>query len=184
MTSSIHELYRELGADLGLDVPDIASYHSGPFSTAVVLSDPGGKFTAGSGAQTTQEIGVENPDPTAAFLKNACLEAGLDIHEYLPLNALAGFDLRPNNKNLRLCAKLNSQIIRVSGVRVVILGGALARRSLDFLDIDRSVAVVEMPHPSRRGRANASRNGQQGSTMVKAAFVQAKRIVSNSGANK
>lgn len=173
MKSSIHSMYYELGTALGMTMPKIAEYHCGPFSVAVILADPGGVHTANSGAQKTLEIGLKNPDPTARFLRKVVSEVGFGLDAYLPLNALAGYDLRPNKKNLAVSAQLNSEILKRSGVRTVILGGGLARSTRDLLSLPEGVSIVEMPHPSARGRGQATIKGFDGSQLVRNAFENA-----------
>ncbi len=175
MSESLHRHYVKRGTSLGMEVPAIAEYHSGPFGIACILADPGGTFTAGSGAQKTFQIGLRNPDPTARFLLTMIKQTGFALSAYLPLNALAGFNMRPNKTNLRKSAELNSEMISKSGVQSVVLGGALARQSRHFLNLNDDVAVFEMPHPSARGRGMARRQGFDGALQIQEAFEQAKR---------
>lgn len=186
----LSDLYVSLGEAEGWFMPRIAPYHQGPFRVVLILADPGGEFTAGSGAERSREIGFRNDDPTARFVADAAKRAGLAEAEILPLNALAGYGLKPNDRNLRISAGINSEICALTHARVAILGGKLAKNSRSYLSLGPDWNVLEMPHPSARGRGRCTSQGLDGSDLVRRTFAEAARfsaprvaheVVSNGG---
>ncbi|MGB7241844.1 MAG: hypothetical protein WBC93_07145 [Sulfitobacter sp.] len=174
MSASLHSYYVDRGTALGMTMPHIAKYHSGPFRIAVILADPGGKFTAGSGAEKTSEIGLRNPDPTAGFLLRTIQDVGIELSEYLPLNALAGYNLRNLKKNREVSAGLNSDMIQKAGVKAVILGGVIAQSAKRYLNLPHNFPVFQMPHPSARGRGMATRQSIDAAKLIRTAFENAR----------
>jgi hypothetical protein len=141
--------YQRLGHEAGYEqMPRLAPYHSGPYSVAWILQDPGSPHTSGSGAQKSGEIGVYNRDETARFCMRALTEAGFNIAECLPLNALPGYGLKPTVAELKRGALFNEGILRLAGVRVVILAGGPAQRVPPMGDW----TIIRAPHPSAQNR--------------------------------
>lgn len=143
------EQYFELGKSWGYNMPRIAPYHSGPFRFALILQDPGSSHLSGAGSQTTGEIGVYNPDPTACFVRETITAAGFDIAEMLPLNALPGYDLRATVAELRKGAAFNAHFLRLARIPIIVLGGRIAQR----IPPVGPWRIVTAPHPSRRNRS-------------------------------
>ena len=175
MNESIQELYVQLGEAEGWSMPRIARYHTGPFKVSLLLQDPGSSFTAGSGAQRSGEIGVRNNDATARYVANALEQAGFEESEFLPLNALAGYDLRPRVDPIRRTAQINGRILEQSGVRTVIFGGRTAQRSRKYLHLSDTVEAIDIPHPSARGRGMATRRGLDADQIIRNAFRLARQ---------
>jgi hypothetical protein len=141
----------------GRRFPRIASYHSGPYRIAVILSDPG-RPGVSSGAVTTNEIGVLNyratPSDQTARMCHAAVEfAGLQLSDYLPMNAVPWYDGTQTLADLREGAMMNARSIRDHGIDRVLLLGTTAQRSREFLEpqLPANVRFALLPHPGTRG---------------------------------
>jgi hypothetical protein len=137
--------------------PRIASYHSGPYRIAAILSDPG-RPDAGRGAVTTNEIGVLNyrakpSDQTARMCHAAVEHAGLQLSDYLPMNAVPWYDGTQTLNDVREGAMMNAQSIRDHGIDRVLLLGATAQRSRTFLEsqLPDNIRFALLAHPGTRG---------------------------------
>lgn len=143
--------YRRNCEALGWRMPNIGQAHSGPFLLAVILQDPAGEHTAGSGVLVTNEVSFTNDDPTAAVLRRSASASGLPIANILPLNALPAYHMRPTIANKRLGAAANEALVDQLGITHILCCGA---HSLDAYhrfwrkDGRRMIATA---HPSRRG---------------------------------
>lgn len=136
--------------------PRIAPYHSGPYSVAAILQDPGSIHGNGCGAVATGEVGVLNDDPTARLCRKALDRNGIPLSAYLPLNAVPWYD-SPGSIGRELLeegAAHNRQLIIGHGVGLVLLCGAIARRSERFLRLPTSITVRHLPHPGNLGLLN------------------------------
>ena len=143
--------------------PSIARYHSGPFLIAAILQDPGTIHGNQSGATRTRELGVLNPDPTAALCRLALETNGIPLSAYLPLNAIPWFDAPAHRSNdmLREGAAHNRNLILRHEVELVLLLGGLAHRSAQFLNLPADITVRHLPHPGRLGLIHYRQNGQR-----------------------
>lgn len=143
--------------------PDIAPYHCGPSLLAAILQDPGTLHGAKSGAYTTREVGVHNPDPTAKLVKRALEFNGIPLSAYLPLNAIPWYDAPKHRSSalLREGAAYNRALILSNAIKFVLLFGKDAHRSAEFLNLPADIAIRKLPHPGRLGLINFQENGQR-----------------------
>ena len=147
-------------------LPTIASYHSGPYSLAAVLRDPG-RVGRGCGAVTTREIGVLNyqrhpTDQTARNCHAALLHAGLPLSAYLPMNAVPWFDGKADAASLREGAAMNAEAIIEHRIKRVLLMGKEAQRSRRYLEpiLPEFVCLFDLPHPGVLGLSAMKRRDQ------------------------
>lgn len=168
------EWYYESGTARGYDMPRIAPAHSGPYRLAIMLQDPGGPL-AGSGAQQSGEIGVTNNDATARFVRN-CLEVlGIPQNEIVLINSLPGYGLENSASERRRGASFNTEVIKKSGVRVILIAGAISRDVAKHIDFG-PVSVFHTHHPSTLGH-NRRGSGEIGKLEWRSALRQAWSIV-------
>ena len=141
--------------------PLIASYHCGPYLIAAILQDPGTLYGSKSGAYTTREVGVHNPDPTANLVKQALEANNIPLSAYLPLNAVPWYDAPKNRSKalLREGADYNRALILQHAVKLVLLLGKDAHRSADYLTLPAGIEIRKLPHPGRLGLINHMENG-------------------------
>ncbi len=142
-------------------LPAIAAYHCGPYLIAAILQDPGTIHGNQSGASRTREVGVLNPDPTAALVKQALEANAIPLSAYLPLNAVPWYDAPKHRSNalLREGADYNRTLILQHAVKLVLLLGKDAHRSADFLRLPPEIDLRKLPHPGRLGLINFVENG-------------------------
>ena len=143
--------------------PLVAHYHSGPYLIAAILQDPGTLHGSKSGAYTTREVGVHNPDPTANLVKQALEANSIPLSAYLPLNAVPWYDAPKHRSSalLREGAAYNRELILGHAVKLVLLLGKDAQRSAEFLNLPPDIEIRKLPHPGRLGLINFQENGRR-----------------------
>jgi len=135
----------------GWRMPNIGQAHSGPFLLAVMLQDPAGNYTAGSGVLVTNEVSFTNDDPTAAVLRRSAEAAGLPLANILPLNTLPAYNMRPTIANKRLGAAANEALVDQLGITHILCCGTHALDAYNRFWRKEGRTMINTAHPSRRG---------------------------------
>lgn len=142
----------------GLKMPRIGIGHAG--STGGIFSllqDPGGEHTAGSGAEDSGFVDIDNDDSTARWCRELYERLGIPKSVITPWNALGGYNEKKGaaaiNENLPLCQLL---LDTAAPVALIAQGKGAAHKMAKLLQFPRD-RIFLVPHPSNRGR---SRNGE------------------------
>ena len=114
-----------------------------------------------------------NGDPTANLCRDALLANGIEQSAYLPLNAVPWYDAPTSHTNaiLREGAHYNRELILLHGVKLVLLLGGSARKSLRWLNLPDDIETRCLPHPGRLGLINFKVDG------AKVGHHEARRIL-------
>lgn len=154
---AFHEWYNDYGTSRGYRMPRIAPYHTGPFSLAIMLQDPGGPL-AGSGAQTSGEIGVCNEDSTARFIRDELEYFKIPFSDVVLLNALPGYGLKNTAWERQRGAAFNNEAIRRAGIdSLLVAGKSVAWPVANLMDLT-GTKVAFTHHPSVRGHNGCGSN--------------------------
>lgn len=157
----------------GLIMPRIgighAGYSGGIFS---LLQDPGGVYTASSGAVDSHFVDIDNDDPTAKWCKELYERLGIPKSKITPWNALGGYCEKPSvatiMENLPLCQSL----LDIAAPVALIAQGRWAQKMADRLQF--ASWIFRVPHPSRLGRASYKEAGEDIETAFHEAFTLCK----------
>ncbi len=154
---AFHNWYHNVGTIRGYHMPRIAPYHTGPFSLAIMLQDPGGPL-AGSGAQASGEIGVCNDDSTARFSRSELDHFKVPYSDVVLLNALPGYGLRNTVKERQRGAAFNNEAIQRAGIdRLLVAGKSIAWPVANRMNLN-GIKTAHTHHPSTRGHNGCGSN--------------------------
>lgn len=122
-----------------------------------MLQDPGGPL-AGSGAQTSGEIGVCNDDSTARFIRGELDYFNVPYSNVVLLNALPGYGLRNTKWERQRGAVFNNEAIRRASIdSLLVAGKSIAWPVANLMNLN-GVKVAYTHHPSSRGHNSCGSN--------------------------
>ena len=159
-----------------LRMPRIGAGHAmcpgGIFS---LLQDPGSPHTAGSGAQRSLVVDIDNDDPTARYCRELYARLGIAKGLITPWNAFGAYGEKPGMQAIRDNLPLCRALVEVARPAALIAQGRWAHKTADLLGFKGP--VLRVPHPSRLGRASYTRwHRQDPDAVIEAAFEAAFRV--------
>lgn len=170
MLDELNAIIAEFEIHRGLKTPRIgkghASQRGGIFS---LLQDPGSPHTAGSGAQKSLVVDIDNEDPTARYCRELYARLGIAKGLITPWNAFGAYGEKPGMQAIRGNLPLCQALVEAARPVAIVAQGHWAHKIADSLCFEGP--VFRVPHPSRLGRASYKRwHKQDADSVIEAAF--------------
>ena len=153
MRDKLNAIIAEFEVRRGLKTPRIGKGHAAhPGGIFSLLQDPGSPHTAGSGAQVSRVVNIDNDDPTAKYCRELYARLGIPKELVIPWNAYGAYGEKPGMKAIRENLPLCQKLVDAAEPVAVVAQGREAQKIADWLRFDGP--IFRVPHPSRRGRAS------------------------------
>lgn len=170
MLDELNAIIAEFEIRRGLKTPRIGKGHaSQPGGIFSLLQDPGSPHTAGSGAQKSLVVDIDNDDPTARYCRELYARLGIAKGLITPWNAFGAYGEKPGMRAIRENLPLCRALVEAARPVAIVAQGRWAHKTAAFLCFGGP--VFRVPHPSRLGRASYKRwHKQDADSVIEAAF--------------